>query len=530
MRKFLSTYENPYEKKINFGLMNREFDKSLVEHLLEMIKSTTIIENIKILGWEYTEDATKIDYAEHNQTRASRKKKKDEPPEIFLSLEDTLVGELTVHIELTMDDEKQVIHKKILVPLVDRYGYYMINGKRSFIIYQLVDSSTYSKGTSLVLKSIRPVVLINRKADGKKNLLQAVDVHGHSYSTYTFELHIIRKYYNIFLLYFAKLGADAALRYFAIDPIVSFVDDADMEDTVYLYFPINKNLFLRVHKNMFIEDWYTKVIVGSIYRVCTNRLSRAELNNKDYWLERIGAYTASKSYKYLEKGIETMNEFERMIDSSTFDILKLHDENKTDNYAIIRWMCQNYRELRKKDDVDLRYKRVRSSEYIIALISEDINSRVDSVITMGKRAKMKNLEDLFKFPSSIVIRRMLKSKVLRFDERANDMDMWSKFKYTSKGPNSLGGKDPRRIPSRNRDVHPSHLGIFDINVCGSSDPGLSGVITPFAKVSGMHFSSEYEPEDGISETLRKIRDVHNIVLDKRHEELIEMLGDSDTEE
>ena len=54
----------------------------------------------------------------------------------------------------------------------------------------------------------------------------------------------------------------------------------------------------------------------------------------------------------------------------------------------------------------------------------------------------------------------------------SDMDMNSFFKYSKKGPNSLGANDGRRIPIRQRILHPSMLGYIDIADTSSSDPKL----------------------------------------------------------
>ena len=40
---------------------------------------------------------------------------------------------------------------------------------------------------------------------------------------------------------------------------------------------------------------------------------------------------------------------------------------------------------------------------------------------------------VFKFPGDILIQKMHSSGILRFDDSVNDMNFWSKFKYTSKG-------------------------------------------------------------------------------------------------
>ena len=50
------------------------------------------------------------------------------------------------------------------------------------------------------------------------------------------------------------------------------------------------------------------------------------------------------------------------------------------------------------------------------------------------------------------------------------MDFPNFMKVTKKGPNSLGGNDARRIPIRQRTLHPSMVGWLDLADSSSSDP------------------------------------------------------------
>ena len=44
-------------------------------------------------------------------------------------------------------------------------------------------------------------------------------------------------------------------------------------------------------------------------------------------------------------------------------------------------------------------------------------------------------------------------------------------------------------------MHPSFLGEIDVLVCGNSDPGTSGVLSPFAKIKGLYFDDSDEPDE-----------------------------------
>jgi len=52
---------------------------------------------------------------------------------------------------------------------------------------------------------------------------------------------------------------------------------------------------------------------------------------------------------------------------------------------------------------------------------------------------------VFRFSGDILIQKMHSSGILRFEDSVNDMDFWSKVKYTNKGPNSLGRKNSNNI-------------------------------------------------------------------------------------
>ena len=82
---------------------------------------------------------------------------------------------------------------------------------------------------------------------------------------------------------------------------------------------------------------------------------------------------------------------------------------------------------------------------------------------------MDTFKDIFKFPGDILISAMHRSGILRFDENINDMDFFSKFRWSSKGPHSVGGKNSNNIAITQRGIYPSFLGYIDVIVSGNSD-------------------------------------------------------------
>ena len=59
---------------------------------------------------------------------------------------------------------------------------------------------------------------------------------------------------------------------------------------------------------------------------------------------------------------------------------------------------QHFQELRLKDNCDLNNKRIRCNEYIASLLTKEFSRRLNRIISMGDKATIDNIKELFKFP------------------------------------------------------------------------------------------------------------------------------------
>ena len=523
MNDFIAQYENPVLKNINLGLINRDYDDNLVEHILRVFRTLNENEYIDFIGYEYTDDAREIDldyYENNRRTKKGGKNAKKQP--IYKNMHDSLYGELRAKFKLRIKGEEMIKTVKYLLPLTDEFGYYKIKGKRFFQIFQLVESSTYAKGQSVILKSLMPLVVSRKQREIK-------DTDGNMYTVYSYAIHIFTRITELFYFYFAKVGVTKALEYFSLDKVVKFVQEEGDKDK-YLYFGIHSELFLEVEKELFNKFDYLQNSVASILSVTTNRLQFENLDNTDFWVERLGALTAQKAFAYTEKGKSSLVMFERMLDEGTKRILKVHDFNKDNTFAIVRWMVQNFLSLRKKDDVDLRHKRVRSNEVIANFLTLEYSKRINRVLSISEKdLTLDQLQDIFAVPGDVIISKLFKSGLLRFDDRVNDMDFISKLRYTLKGPSSIGSKNARSMSVKYRSPHASHIGRLDLNVRGTSDPGSSGMLTPFIKTDGLYFEEGMEFEDGIFDLEKELYE-YNDRLDDTRKLVLDYMNDCYTPE
>jgi hypothetical protein len=265
----------------------------------------------------------------------------------------------------------------------------------------------------------------------KRNFKQYKDNDNNEYTAPIYLITVFKKDVDILLFYFAKIGVKKTLEYFSVNNIINF--KTTEEDKINnIYFHISSKLLLEVNRYFFQKYQYVQSISFMILNISTNRLSLDDLEDNRYWIEKIGSMSNTTVYNYYEKGMNTLIFFDRMLDETTKEILKIHYENKKSIYAIVKWMIQNFTELRKKDNLDLKNKRLRCNEYIASLLTKVFSEKINRMISLGEGLTLNKLKEVFKFNGNIIIEHLYKSGLLRYDDRINDLDFFSKLKFTLK--------------------------------------------------------------------------------------------------
>ena len=500
MRSGLSRYVNKWEKELNIPLLEKSADRPLVEYVKEAFKSLEILRPIKITGFDYTERASEIDINNYVFRRDKKKKKKERYG--IKSIGDDRVGRLRVHVELALPEvnpktkvpEYKIhnISKSILIPLQDENGYYVIKGKKYYIIYQMVEKSIYNVGNKISLKSLMPV-------DVRRVPKTIHDIHGNEYKVPLYTVVVVNRTIPAILFYMSK-GIRYTLDYLNLNGVIDFVETNDDEDTSKIYFQLSNSCYMRVDRDMFESHTFVKSVVTGLIHISTNRVNMTILNDKAYWIRKL-----ANPANY-EKGLTVMKYFDRLVDVTTSNILLIPDYYKGNSYSVIKWVMQHFNELRLKDNNDINNKRLRCNETISALLNTKFSERIKRVISLGEKATADNYLEIFRFPGDILIQQMQSSGILRYDDEVNDMSIWSKLKETTKGPHAMGEKNSNGVGIKARDIHPSMLGNIDIIVCGNSDPGTSRTLSPFAKIQGLHFDASIEPSDFYYKITKEVSD------------------------
>lgn len=483
MLKYINQLQNDYKDMLNVSLMNKEFDKPLTEYIFDSFKGFEILPNIKILGYEWVPDEDKYDINDHVIRRNSNKNK------AIKNIDESRCGVMYIDIEVSGLDNTgtmkvHYIKKPIVVPIEDKNGYFHIKGKKCYLIYQMVDKMLYPSFGAVTIKSLMPICVKTSKKDFTDNQQK-------EYTIPIYSIQIFKTAINVLLLY-SHLTISKMLNFMEVNRFIR-VECKDKEypqsDKI-LRFDCGKksNCIVAVNKEIFEKEIYIQSIVGCLVTLFEDtKMQYENIDNWEEWMIIVGGKNT------IRRGIYQHIFFNRLLDEVTRKEIKINDYDKQDIYHLLRWIIQNYHDLWAKDNLAMEHKRLRCREYVGSFVTAEVSKKINRIVSLGDKATIKDYLSMFKFPEDIFITKLYSSGVLRYAETNSDMDFYNKFKFTKKGPNSLGNNDSRRIPIRQRALHPTMVGYIDVADTSASDPGQSGSLSPYCDMKSMYFDdSLYE--------------------------------------
>jgi hypothetical protein len=497
----MKTYSRHNADKINMDLFDRRRDP-IYKYIIAALKAFEVFPFFKLVSWDYITDPSKIDIKLNKNHIKNKKIKNNKNILKLVSIRDTASDLLVVRLKLSDDNDNRFIEKRILIPkYVDKY-HLMVEGNKILPILQIVDNSTYNYKGRLKLKTtLLPIELFQNK-------VILTDINGIEYKSKEFVLNIFGdKHPNNPLVYFmADKGFKRTMKYFDMDGVIDVVDEIYNTDINH-YFKINERLFLEVDKRYFEND--------TVRRLCSNILilfdkkdNITTLENDVHWLTKLGAiFTTSVKNQY-NKGTSVLYNFHKVLDDITRNILRLDMRNKKTTFSIIRWMIQNFDELRLKDNQDLKNKRLRCNEYIAYYFANRLSNSLYKILNKNKYT-LDSVAAVFNFNENVLFRELFRSKtpcpLLRYDPGLNNLEFYSAIKWSIVGPGSLTGTSNKVSPEF-RDVNYSHFGRIDPNAISAGSPGLTGLVCPTTKLyDGLFFAPNSDPESWVP-TFKKLKE------------------------
>lgn len=531
--QFLYKFNDQHREKFNDFWFTRN-DDDIVEGMKQVILSCERDKYfiIKVIGFEVIKDyeeIQKILYNYYSMKTKNGKKVSNEYDYITLRDSDVMLLKVRYYIKLNIPDSKIRIDPKtgeleksegelevlIILPIYVNKYYFRILGNYYNPIFQIVDGSTYNNSTSnskvqsITLKTqFMPIKVYKETYD----IMDIVDGTVHRCTLFT--SYVFNKKTDSIKFILGRYGLYGAEEMLELNGIyVSKGDASPMDPSVcYNFTDPHHKIIVSVIKRLFDRDNVTQSFVYTILKSVKKLENFDDIYDPRYWNRMLGADFQSAT---LDKGIPVLDSFESIYDIRTKQSIKLPPEDKEDSYCILRWMMREFSFLKARDNMDISTKHPRQAdEYLPAIYAMKISRGLYRISDKGKNVTFKDVVRVLDTPPNYILKNINAANLVDYVDLVNDNDAELAISYTYKGISGLGDQGSgTAVPIVYRFVHPSQLGRVDLDASSSSDPGLSGLICPMAKISNGSFTDYKEPngwKQFYLETMTELRSLYGM--------------------
>lgn len=496
-KEFIANYNSKYRESFNDQLFNRNED-SIIHHLENVIISAQRDKffTIKVNKFRIIEDYREI-YNLLYEAESKRKNKRIKINRLdYIDLKDSDIKLLEVSYHLEANSKVKDITVYISVPrVVDKY-YFKIAGSMYSAMYQIVDGSTYNNANSSNKKLDQSVTL--------KTLFAKVTTYIKSFKIHTSDHEVIHcncfiadmfgKRFSSIKYFLAKFGYYGTMSFLKLNNI--YVTKEPYDDESYYCFEKN-GIYVSAPKYYFNESNLVQSFVYTILNSVHKVEEYNELFTDYFWKIKLSneyKTRAGQNFNNEFQGESILDSLEHIYDITTHKVIRLPEDQKADIYCIMRWIMYEFTALRNKDNTDISTKRIRYAEYIASIYAIKLSSNINSISNLGTKVTIEKLIQAVCIKYNYLLDQLKKCKLIPYKNSVNDNDALTVLKYTYKGIAGIGEKKSSAVPNKYRFVNASHIGKVDKDSSSNSDPGMSGVLCPYAKIyEGGSFSEFKEP-------------------------------------
>ena len=493
---------------------------------------TIKVEDFRLI--ENYEEIYKILYDKEQSKIDRNKNKKQENLFDYIDLKDSdiMLLQIDYYIAIKTGIGGSVVESDrftvtIAVPrIVDKY-YFRIKGNIYQAIYQIVDASTYnntassSKNQSITMKTMFMPIRVYRKS------YKSEDANGNPYKFTIYNSRIFSKNVPLVMYFLAKFGLEGTFDYLGIRGMINISKlyfEPEHDDD---YHFVAGEYHITVPKYIFDNDLVVQAVTMTIHErlmvdASNKQFSKLNIWDRAYWLLALaGKFTSVLTE---EKGLCVLDSLEATYDILTKETLLLPDKDKADIYGVLRWILREFNALRLKDNVDLTTKKYRRGAYMAVPYATKL-SRGIYLANDQKKITCQDIRRYIDVPPFFLLDYIVKDRLVTYRNNVNDNDGVTCLKYSYKGAQGIEKKPPDAY----RRIQPSHMGKVDPDTSSASDPGMTGIICPMAKVkNGTFVSDETEPnnwEQNFNELIQEYRVLKGRRELIRFQKDVDLIGD-----
>lgn len=544
MRKFLKSFSEQNPEKFNKEFIMSRSDENIVSYIRDIFKATEILDEIKVLDVQMETDESNFLPAINDrqyykpilQSRLNKIKYKLQiTPSEDSRLEPILVDEFETFNPddfkktPTASDSSFIIEREIYInKLIDK-SFYINEGIRYFLIYQIVDNSTYGTRNAVSLKSLlMPITIMKRKSKLPTEMVSDAFSPEKKYSDFpSYDTLLFAKRVNPILYVMGKYAYNSLVTMKIknesekVHEIVSYKDESlltklnsffnvdikvgnsaeELKEDSRTVLKINKGkdtkncwMYISVDTEKFEKkDQDLMAFLGSFLSIHNKEkknnmifFSSDDLKTPYFWINKLADFFTKNSdpIKRFEKIKTMLISLDRLMDDATRKILDIADNDKKNTLTIIRYIMRNFDKLSQEDNQDLNNKRIRMYEYQLYPLRKYLSDQIYRVLNSTTRSKI-ILERMFSnLNPMFVIKQTIVNELLRYYNSTNEINLYAcLLKFSFRGPQSIN----RTVSISQRDLHESYTGRLSLVASNASDPGLSGTIVPFVKLYDYFF-------------------------------------------
>jgi hypothetical protein len=549
MKKFLRRYSDGNPERFNSDFILSRNDEDIVDYIRDIFKALEILNEIEVLEVKLETDESDFgpirnQHQYYKPIMPSRLNKihykvKITPSEVVANK--TILKDVNhdsedyddINTEVEESTNSFIIERDLFINKVVDNSFYINEGIRYFLIYQIVDNSTYGTKDSVSLKSLLMPITVKKKDE---IMLNSVFDSTHSFSIPSYEILLFSKRVNPVLYLMAKYAYNSLIEmevknsdklieerqnykdetmldkfnaFFGTDikisdqkeelmgegrTVISLMDKSEKNGT---YISVSTKSLPSKDKT---GDSNTMSILGSLTDIRLDKKKKLYFNKDDFnspwfWIDKLSVYFTKNSdpTKKFEKIKTMLISLDRLMDDATRKILNLPNEDKKNTLNVLRYMLRNFDNLSNEDNQDLDNKRLRIYEYMLYPLRKFFSDHIYRVLNSPTRSAnilqriFSNLNPMY------IIKQTVVNELLRYYNSTNEMNLYAcLLKYTFRGPQSIS----KTVSVNQRDLHPSYTGRLSLVASSASDPGISGTLVPFIEVHDYFFTKQKNIGEG----------------------------------
>lgn len=506
-KQFIHDFAEKTTYRFNAKLFSRS-DEEIIEVLKKIILSCQretnfkiLVRNFRVVDSFFEVNETLRKYQEMLNRKKSSKSRSDEDNRYnFIDLKQSALKLLIVTYYIEIKDQHEEIDVIIAVPRVVDKFYFYINGNYCSSMYQIVDGSTYNNATSksdshcVTLKTMFHPIRIFR------NIVKLYDFKGEEHDATQYDCMAFSKCTSASLYVFAQYGFYNALEFFGLSQVVIPSETPLDENVFYSFQPQYRGeikdsikLFFCVPKQIFDGNAVVQHVINMLCtQTCIKDLTIQDIFSDVFWKMRLGnAYTSSLTADKYMKGCNVLTSLRGVYSIDTRDNIRLPEEYKRDVFRILQWVLNEFSNLKLKDNLNIRTKRINIADYIGAMYGNRLAYGIYN-LSDNPRADIRSIRKSLITNPMFLVSAVSRSQLITFRNTVTDMDSIVALKCTYKGESGIGETSGKSIPKIYRYLDVSNMGVLDPDASSPSDPGISGSVVPLLQTHGNGFISDFQ--------------------------------------